>query len=202
MKASSLIVLATVFVSGCRTGEFTEIVGPAPEAAVSRDEFPNVWQAATNVLRRQRFKLDRTDRRAGLITTRPVGSQHFFEFWRDDVATSRDFWEATLCSVRRRVMVKIDRDQHDKMCLVTVMVRKERFSTPERQVTNSATAALFLSNELPDVGSGQPIGDDDTRWQDLGRDPALERRLRELILREASSTGLVGVAVPILPVAE
>ena len=138
-----------------------------------------------DVLRQHRFKIDQTDRRSGSISTHPVGSQHFFEFWRDDVATLGDYWEATVCSIRRRVVVEISREEGGDGFPVTVVVKKERFSAPERQLTNSSNTALFLSQDLPGTRPRQSSNSQRAQWQQLGRDSALESHLRELILTEA-----------------
>lgn len=144
--------------------------------------FGTVWKDAEDVLRAHGFRLDRTDRRKGLITTHPVGSQHFFEFWRTDVATRRDFWEATLRALRRRVSVAIEPDSTGASCQVEVIVRKERFSTPERQVNNSAAAFHVFRESFPSAQTGEPITPADSYWIDAGRDPAMEKKLLSQIV--------------------
>lgn len=183
MKLSSAILLVAVFISGCRGQSFDLVQASTLNSSGAQDQFSKTWNAAIDVLRKHRFRIDQTDRRSGSITTHPVGSQHFFEFWRDDVVTPGDYWEATVCSIRRRVAVKIGRDEGSVP--VSVIVRKERLSAPERQLTNSSDAALFLSQDLPGTEPSGSSGSQGPLWQQFGRDSALENRLRELVLEEA-----------------
>ncbi len=154
-----------------------------------RHSFDSLWRSACNELRRHRFTLDRTDTRAGVITTKPVGSQHFFEFWRRDTATARDFWEATLCPIRRTAQVAIQPAAAADAYLVDVTVRKQRLSTPERQFNSSAAAFHFFRPSLPTVRTGRPALPEENTWIDLGRDPAMEALLRERILLAAAEAG-------------
>ncbi|HRX83490.1 MAG TPA: hypothetical protein P5572_00560 [Phycisphaerae bacterium] len=152
---------------------------PAPTAA----EQNAVWKAAQNVLRAHQFRLDRVDRRAGVITTDPQTSQHAFELWRKDVATRYDFLEATLRTVRRSVRVTIaPRDGTDE---ITVEVHKEFYSTPERQFNSSIATMRMFGNELPRADTGERITDADSKWIDAGRDPAMERYLLDQIVARA-----------------
>ncbi len=139
-----------------------------------------------NVLRRHHFRLDETDRRSGHISTYAEVSRNFFEFWRGDLAKSDDVLESSIASIRRRAVIEIDRTENGPGCRIVVTVRKERLSTPERQINNTAAAAHFLSATMPAVRTGQVVTDDQTFWIDLGRDPALEDKLRAAIVREAS----------------
>src|SRR3990172_8476471 len=67
------------------------------------EQADQLWEAVQETLRRGRFQIDRVDRVSGVVTTLPEASQHFFEFWRHDVDTPRDAWEATLNPMRRWV---------------------------------------------------------------------------------------------------
>lgn len=179
------ILLVASCVAGCHeTPLATSFVSyqtvPAGEA-----EFSVLWETAKDVLRRHHFVLDDTDRRKGRITSLPVGSRHFFEFWRDDVVGKHDFWEATLCPIRRRASVRFDRSGENRSCRIEVIVFKERLSRPERQFNSSAAAFHFFQESLPAVRTGAPIRAEDTQWVDLGRDPAMEARLLSRIM-EAS----------------
>jgi len=175
--------ITLVAFAGCHQPQPTII--PDPAATVLDVPFQQVWESTKNVLRRHRFDLDRTDRAEGVITTKPVGSGHFFEFWRDDVATTRDAWEATLTKVRRRVSVKIKRDSETGGCEIVVTVQKQRFSTPERQITSTAAANHFLSSAVPAERGEQASGKLKSAWIDRGRDPAMEHKLRREILADA-----------------
>jgi len=72
------------------------------------DNFQAVWQASLDVLEKYNFRIDRKDRRAGVITTRPMLARHWFEFWRRDAVTTYDLAEGTLQTVTRRATVRIE----------------------------------------------------------------------------------------------
>ncbi len=180
-----LPLIVSLCVCGCRyagrdTGKANEPVQTTTAAG-----FPQVWDAAQDVLRAQRLPLDRVNRRTGRLTTFPVTSQHFFEFWRHDVATRYDFWEATLRLIRRRVVVTVDPSPGAAQRAVSVVVKKERFSSPDRQFNSSAAAYHFFRDSLPAARTGAPISESDSGWLDDGSDPALARRILDAIVAEA-----------------
>lgn len=105
-KAIRCTTVALLVLAGCqRPIPPTE---PTQARLVLADEAESdrAWEACQAVLRDYRFRLDRVDRRAGIITTLPETSQSFFEFWRHDVDTPFDFAEATLRTVRRTAVVE------------------------------------------------------------------------------------------------
>jgi len=145
------------------------------------DRADRLWSTAQEVLREHRFALDRVDRGAGVITTRPEGSQHFFEFWRHDVDTWSDRWEATMNSIRRWVEVTIRPAEDGIESEIAVVVHKERISSADRQFNNTGAAFQFFGSSLPST-AGKPIDPAADRWLSLGRDPAMELRLLNRIV--------------------
>ena len=103
-RHAAMLVLLTA-AAGC--GNYTQPhVAPEPQTQAQRN-FDAVWQGSVEVLRRYRFRLDRQDRRAGIITTHPMLARHWFEFWRPDAANAFDFAEGTLQTVMRRAVVRV-----------------------------------------------------------------------------------------------
>jgi hypothetical protein len=144
-----------------------------------------LWEAAQETLRRHRFHLDQVDRRAGVITTIPEGSQHFFEFWRHDVQTGPDFWEATLNPIRRRAEVRVSRADDGTWTQLAVVVHKQRLSSPDRQFNSTGAVYQFFGANLP-ATTGEPrVTVEDDRWLDLGRDPAMEEYLLRAIFERS-----------------
>ncbi len=146
-----------------------------------------LWDTCQDVLRRNRFTLDRVDRPAGVITTFPVTSQQFFEFWRHDVDTAFDLADASLSTIRRQARVDVTpiEDNPDKL-QVCVTVRVERLSAPERQFNSSATVLQYFGEELPGESGQRRLTRADDYWFDLGRDGAMERYLLDRIIRDGS----------------
>jgi hypothetical protein len=152
---------------------------------VDDSEFDLLWETCLTVLRRNRFKPDRVDREAGVITTFPVTSQQFFEFWRRDVDTGVDLFEASIHTMRRRATINVERGQDDAMrCDVVVRVDHARLSAPERQFNNSVMALRYFGDDLPgEAGDRRLIRRHDT-WQARGRDGAMEQYLLNKIRDE------------------
>lgn len=167
---------------------------PGPTSVSVQAEFERVWTTVEELFRR-RFGLDRSDERAGVIAGRAVGSQHFFEFWRDDVATKEDFVEASLNPLRRRAVATVSPAAQQGVVVVELQVHKDRWSTPERQLNHSAGAFRYFSDAVPTVQTGDWARADDSYWMDLGRDRALEEKLLAEILASLTTEGGTALAV-------
>lgn len=105
------------------------------QAFVDHGDFEELWQAARRAARGRAFRLDRTDFRNGVMTTTPSISEQFFEIWRGDVTTLRDFAESSLATVRRTIRFDIER-QGDQDWRLTPRVLVERFAFVERRITS------------------------------------------------------------------
>jgi hypothetical protein len=80
---------------------------PEKELTASEKNFQVLWLASQDVLRKYNFVIDRHDRRAGIMTTKPLTGQQFFEPWRKDAATQWDLWDGSIKTVHRSVTVHI-----------------------------------------------------------------------------------------------
>ncbi len=149
-----------------------------------------VWEAVQSTLRGHGMRLDRVDRRAGVITTMPEMSQHFFEIWRKDVATRGDFWEATINPIRRWVEIRVTGDQAQGWDRLAVVVHKQRLSSPDRQFNSTGAAYQYFGNSLPSTTGLARVTAEHTHWLDLGRDGAMEGYLLDQISRRVDLPGL------------
>jgi len=178
---AATIIAACLFGCQPRSSDVVQMEPTADDfATADRDR---VWEAADTVLRDYRFPIYYKNRRDGRIESSPVVSQHFFEFWRRDVATRRDWIEATLNPIRRHAAVTLAATDDDGV-RVEVAVYKERFSTPERQFNNSSAAFRFFG-DLPSAETGRAIGPAESTWVAMGRDPAMENVILDAIRRGA-----------------
>lgn len=164
--------------SSYQSSQAVAIADPSPQA----DE---LWEAAQEILRRHRFRLDRVDRRGGVITTLPETSQSLFELWRHDVDTTPDLWEATLNPLRRWIEVSLRRGDGDAWNQLAVVVHKERLSSPDRQFNSTGAAYQYFGDNLPSTTGMVRATPEDDIWLDLGRDPAMEEYLLSAILEHA-----------------
>jgi hypothetical protein len=184
--ASGLAVAA-----GCLGPRRQEYRSEAPLAvSESTPQADRLWEAIAETLREHRFRLDRVDRAAGVITTFPVGSEHFFEFWRHDVDTRPDFVESTLNPIRRRVEVSVAAADDGQWHQLSFAVHKERLTAPDRQFNSSGAVYQFFNQTLPTTAGERAGGDPGEVWIDLGRDPAMEERLLARTLARAGMTAV------------
>ncbi len=157
--------------------------GGPPAPATTSHEFNAVWDASLEVLRENRFEIDRQDRRSGTITTFPLLGRQWFEFWRTDAFDRRNVAESTLHTLYRQVTVTIrpvEKSGEDRTYAADVAVRTSRSALPNVRVTNTSEAyELFFEPPhmahrrtvaLPDTGLERPAP---VKPVDLGRDEDL-----------------------------
>jgi len=191
-----VIMVLTGSFLGCRNATPPATLPPDPQAAASTPPASTttagalatadaLWQAAQAVLRDRGFRFAQCNARQRRITTFPVVSGHFFEFWRHDVANLAGAVEASIQHVRRYVEVSINPDGSGHP--LDVRVFKQRFSAPERQFNSSASAYHIFSEQLPAARTGARIRANDETWIDAGRDRDLERVLTNEIISTAAA---------------
>lgn len=182
MRNLLLLALVVLILPGCATSRHKEYSSTQPLAISESSQQDALWNATQDVLRKHRFALDRVDRAAGVITTLPVTSQHWFEVWRKDVATFRDAMESSFNPVRRWVEVTFAAGGDGAWSEVAVVVRKERLSCPDRQFNSSGSAYQYFGDSLPSTTGHYRVTMAEDRWLDQGRDPAMEDRLLRKIM--------------------
>jgi len=179
-----LIALSGCFwIAGCHAPKRASYVSTESMHVIdASQEADATWTAIQDTLRQNYMPLDRVDRRAGIITTTPVMSQHWFEFWRGDVATREDALESSVNPIRRWVEVTVAMDNARNWTQVSVAVHKQRLSSPDRQFNNSGAAYQFFGESLPSTVGDPKVTAADQHWIDAGTDPALEEFLLKKML--------------------
>lgn len=180
-------------VSGClgpRRGDYV----PSREIAIAPDsaKADRIWDAIKTALRNGGFPLDRVDRPGNTITTLPVASQQCFEFWRHDVATNVDLWEATLNPVRRWAVVRLVPDERGTWQRIEVRVQKERLSAPDRQFNNTGAAYRVFGYGMPSTTGSTAITPADEHWIEMGHDKAMAAYLMDGIMEKYERAGTAG----------
>ncbi len=176
--------LFLVSVSGCSGPRRSDYRSSHAILMADRSEDADrLWIAIQDTLRDNPFRLDRVDRRAGVITTLPEPSQQFFEVWRHDVDTWSDLWESTLNPIRRWVEVTVAAGENDTWSRIDVVVHKERLSSPDRQFNSTGAAYQYFGDELPSTTGLERVTAEHDTWLDIGRDPAMEEYLLRAVLR-------------------
>ncbi len=183
------LILVLLTVGACQ--QPATLIAQAQPAAirVASADFDSLWEESLAVLRSHRFRIDRQDRRAGVITTHPETSQHFFEFWRRDVARFSDWIESSLQTTRRRVRIEISTASDSGDYEIVLAVHKDRYSVVERQIANSAAALRVFSAGVPTT-LGEPFDRaKHSGWAPMGRDAAMEQVLRGEIAKHFETRG-------------
>lgn len=156
------------------------------EARVEAASYAGLFAAAAESLERFDFDPALVDYRGGRLTSEPLVSAQFFEFWRDEVRTVSDRLEASLGTVRRRVLFRLGRSEDDTFWLEPRVV-VERQALLERRITNAVDyrSALGPGRQAGSRRSdlGEPIPSH--YWYAVGRDDALERSLLNRIARRS-----------------
>ena len=142
------IIPVAILLAVCGCAQHTRPIVPPAEMTPVERNFQAVWDATGEVLSSYRFTVDRRDRRAGLITTEPMASRHFFEWWRKDKTTAAGALENTVQPMYRQVSVQISKTDKGKYYpVVSIIVSRllagdrdarrdvmsrERITTPSR----------------------------------------------------------------------
>ncbi|HZL34462.1 MAG TPA: hypothetical protein VFC78_04070 [Tepidisphaeraceae bacterium] len=145
---------------------------------VKANNFDLLWDACRRAAITSSFEIDRTDYRLGLMTTKPLVSRQFFEFWKGDVADGRSELDSNEATRRRVVHFEIHKSKGGGyVCEPKVVV--EHYAMPERRIT-SVTQYLDvfsitrpLSSQTTDEGQPMRI----EYWYAERRDNAMEHKL-------------------------
>lgn len=174
------VLTMLVLVAGCR--------GPQPIPCNVQVQLPDeeayrqFWSHSVNSVRHFGYELDRVDPAAGVITSEPLTSKQWFEFWRNDTLGADQVGEASLHTMRRAVRVEVQPTLQDKNeYVVSVRVNVERISQIERQVTVTSAGAQTMTGKLPPVQQAGSPAEAQPHWVDLGRDRTLEAAILQQI---------------------
>jgi hypothetical protein len=147
-------------------------------ASVSSPDYQRLWEACERTLRNDQFDLEEQDYREGVLTTWPMISMQFFEFWRSDAGTLRDVALDSLQTVRRRVRFDLTRAP-DGSFVASPKVLIEQSSHPERRLSSVSqfTGAFIVPAESPTRVTEEGVTVPNRYWYVLGRDEAMEKEL-------------------------
>jgi hypothetical protein len=154
---------------------------------VQAKDFDRLWKISAESARDFGFQIDRRDYRGGVLTTVPLTSAQWFEFWRSDVRTLDGLEESSIATVRRTVRFEFTRENNGAY-KVSPKVLIERESIQEQRITSVVSYAGIFRRPLKtrdrptgtresDVGIILPY----QYWYPIGRDQALEVALVDSI---------------------
>jgi len=148
---------------------------------IEANDFEQLWRACEESARHFGFVLDRQDYRGGVITTQPLTSKQFFEFWRNDVATLDDLAKSSLSTYRRTLRFDIEKTAAGGYA-ASPRVVIERYARSETPIT----ASVYLRNAFRSQRGTRTWGSPETDrgvyiprqyWYATGRDDALEKNV-------------------------
>lgn len=202
MRSIALLSLAAaaLLLGGCANNT-TPIVPPGP-ATPAEQNFELVWQSSLDVLTHYGWRIDRVDRREGIIATYPMTAKQWFEFWRHDTANWHQTAESSLQTIYQRVEVTLvptrrDPAQYDFQVQVFVM----RSENPSRQlITAQDIYGQFIlpgrtrrSGEF--ILEREEYEDPNAAVSNLGRNSEMEDKLAVEISNQVSGRQVRGEAL-------
>jgi hypothetical protein len=184
--------LAVLLPAGCRTAP------PAhTQVDVQLDDqeaYRQFWLHAIRSVRHFGYELDRADPAAGVITTHPLTSKQWFEFWRNDTLAADQVAQASLHTIRRSVRLTVQPAATTNEYTVDAVVNIERQERPEQQVTTAANALQAFNPRILARNSSSGMADAGTYWEDLGRDSVLEAALLKRVARWPGAKVVIAAA--------
>lgn len=191
---------------GCETAPVPVAADSGPEPTVlniTAKTYPDAFRAAHATLTDAGFLPELEDRDGGLIESRPVAGGSLFEPWAwadgdpgnglaDTVAWQRRVarFEFVPLEFAAREAGEVDRPDlpgmsapsdlavHDGPIEVRVWVFVERAFTPDLRRSEWTFQMTSTATNPKQTGTSQS-GGEPSRWTPVGRDPALETRLRD-----------------------
>jgi hypothetical protein len=147
---------------------------------VNSSDFDRLFAACQQIISDWLFTVDRTDYRAGLLTSKPLVSKQFFEVWRSDPPAVKDIARSSLQTIRRTIRFEISR-QDDGTFAARPKVLVEELSQEERRLTAVSQYGSAFNFPDPviilDRDSNKTIAPQ--YWFAIGRDADMERDLAD-----------------------
>lgn len=145
--------------------------------------FDALWDAAQEVSRDLLFKIDRQDRRAGVLTTDPLVSAQWFEPWRRELQSADNLADSSVATIRRTIRYEFQKQGEAFVVVPKVLI--ERQAIAERRVSGALNRLYFRRDrELGAYGTCETdagVAIPDSYWYAIGRDAGLEAYLVEQI---------------------
>jgi hypothetical protein len=172
-----------VLISGCNSTQPKE---PLEKICLTQTDKSVAMLTAEDILAKMHFTIDKADSKLGIITTRPLSSAQFFEFWRSDVVGIKQALEANMHTTRRIVKVNFAKDAQNLCINCTVSVY--RLTLPEHSISSSAKVYTLFSESTQQMQTLEPHKKQKKGmvWHDAGKDPDLAMLILDKIKRQLS----------------
>lgn len=167
---------------------------PQRETTAGQVCAPDIGKAETmaiveDVLANMHFTIEKADIQSGVIRTRPLSGAQFFELWRNDNVGPDSNLQANLHTIRR--IAELDVSQNAGQVRIGCIVRVQRLSLPERDISSSARGYEMFSRSSSVVQRLElyPEQGKNKAWIELRNDvPLAKEILSRIEARIASRT--------------
>ncbi len=188
---AALLMLAAGLI-GCQA---TPQSASAP-VQIAEQEYAHMYQASIDVLRDNGYTIDRDDYRFGSVTTDAEQSSTVLEPWRRDNKTFVQAVAATANRQRRVVRVQMEPIEHTDQFNLYVEAVVEQLQLPTRYLTGSTRGQAIFGQLSSVPGEHARRGITEGYWQTVERDPLLEQRLLDEIVRRSVRVDTPGADEP------
>lgn len=139
--------------------------------------FERTWERCVDVLHQYKFAIERENRPAGTIETEYKVGAGILEPWHPDSVGTAARLESTFQSIRRKIIIRVLREDEGAGYLVGVEAFKEREDTGPG-VANTPGGGTFNEYGFDEDEFSKAIDDAEfSGWVPLGHDLVLERDL-------------------------
>jgi len=148
--------------------------------------YDNVWKQAQDLLESTGFALDRQDYRLGVLSTRPLASSQFIEFWKPQQSGVTNAMENTVNNQRRYITVTLSTvEGKPQFYEIGIQVIVERESNPSEGLANTVfvQGSGFGRNALTLRSDYAGAKDEPGLWNVVGHDPDLEKKLLDQLFK-------------------
>ncbi len=182
-----MFAIAAALAAGLTGCSSQQVAAPGPLSVAGANK-TRVMSVAEDVLTQMHFTVEKADIEKGYIRTRSLRGGQLFEVWRKDNASASQLAEANFHSIQRTVELNITESDAGVQVKCDVGVR--RLSLPENDhATRSRAARMFTASS---TGMQRLTVNEEQaqrmEWIELGRDPALETRILQLIQRRITGS--------------
>jgi hypothetical protein len=181
--------LASTKPAATRPGHTVTTVTDPNETAryIYKADYDYLWKQSLATLTQAGFLFDRLDYRLGVMTTKPLPSAQFIEFWKPEHTTFKNALENAVNNQRRivRITIALDPDKPD-FYRIAVQVGVERQTNPGEDISGPlfVEGSAYGRSSLSVRSDYIPVHDaDNAAWVLVGRDPNLEHKLLNALFK-------------------
>ncbi len=181
LLSTTAFLTMAIIATGCTSNQQQQ---PFDKICLSQTDKPVAMLTAQDILAKMHFTIDKADSKLGIITTRPLSSAQFFEFWRSDVVGIKQGLEANIHTTRRTVKLNIVPTAQDICIDCTVSVY--RLTLPEHLISSSSKAYALFSKSTQHMQTLEPHTEqrEGMVWANIGKDPDLAMSILNKIKRQ------------------